>query len=228
MANRWGNSGKSGWLYFGGGAPKSLQMVIAAMKLKDNPWKESYNQPRHHFKKQRHYMSTKDHLVKAMVFLVVMYGCESWITKKAECRRIDDFWTVVLEKTLDSPLDWKEIQPVHAKGNQSWLIHRKDRCWSWNSKTLAMWCEELTHWKRPWCWETLKAGGAGDDRGWDCWMASPTPWTWVWASSGSWWWTGKPGVLESMGLQSQTRLSDWNELNWPKWYYGILHYMYIW
>ena len=66
---------------------------------------------------------------------------------------------------------------------------------------LATWCEELSHWKRPWCWERLKARGEGDNRGWDGWMASPSRWTWVWTSSGSWWWTGKPGVLQSMGSQ---------------------------
>ena len=68
--------------------------------------------------------------------------------------------------------------------------------------------------KRPWCWERLKVGGEGDDRGWDCWMASPTQWTWVWVISRSWWWTGKTGMLQSMGPQSQTRLSDWTKLNW--------------
>ena len=66
---------------------------------------------------------------------------------------------------------------------------------------LATWYEELIHWKRPWCWERLKAGGEGDDRGWDGWMASPTQWTWVWEDSGSWWWIGRPGVLQSMGSQ---------------------------
>ena len=91
-------------------------------------------------------------------------------------------------------------------------IHWKDWCWSWNSNTLATWCEELTHWKRPWYWERLKAEGEGDNRGCDGWLASPTQWTWVWVSSGSWWWTGKPGVLQSMGLQ-RVRL-DWaTELN---------------
>ena len=80
-------------------------------------------------------------------------------------------------------------------------VHWKDWCWSWSSNTLATWCEELTHLKRPWCWERLKAGGEGDDRGWDGWMASPTQWTWVWVSSRSWWRTGRPGVLQSMGLQ---------------------------
>ena len=88
-----------------------------------------------------------------------------------------------------------------------------DWCWSWNSNTLAIWCKELTHWKRPWCWERLKAGGEGDDREWDGWMTSPTPWTWVWASFRSWWWTGKPSVLQSMGLQRVGH--DWvTELNW--------------
>ena len=89
----------------------------------------------------------------------------------------------------------------------------KDWCWSWNSSTLAISCEELTHWKRLWCWEGLGAGGEGDDRGWDGWMASLTWWTWVWVNSGSWWWTGRPGVLRFMG--SQRVGHDWaTELNW--------------
>ena len=80
------------------------------------------------------------------------------------------FWTVVLEKTLESPLDCKEVQPVHPKGNQSWIfIHWKDWCWSWNSSALATCWEELTHLKIPWCWERLRAGGEGDDRGWVGW-----------------------------------------------------------
>ena len=91
-------------------------------------------------------------------------------------------------------------------------IHWKNWCWSWNSSILATWCKELTHWKRPWSWERLKVGGEGNDRGWDGWMASPTQWTWMWASSRSWWWTGKPGVLQSMGLQRVRH--DWaTELN---------------
>ena len=130
---------------------------------------------------------------------------ESWAPKNW-C-----FWTVVLEKTLER-VPW-----TARRSNQSILkeiilnIHWKDWCWSWNSNTLATWCEDLTHLKRPWCWERLKAG-EGDDRGWDGCMASLTRWTWVWARFGSWWWTGKPGVLQSMGSQSQTWLSDWIEL----------------
>ena len=77
----------------------------------------------------------------------------------------------------------------------------KDWCWSWSSNILVTWCKELTQWKRPWCWERLRAGGEGDDRGWDGWMASLTQWTWVWANSRRWWRTGKPGVLQSRKLQ---------------------------
>ena len=98
--------------------------------------------------------------------------------------------------------------------------HRKDRWWSWNSNSLAMWCEELTHWKRPWCWERLKAGGEGDNRGWGGWMASLTQRTWVWASSQSWWRTGEPGVLQSMGSQRVEHTTE--QLNWfssNSWFY---------
>ena len=92
-------------------------------------------------------------------------------------------------------------------------VHWKDWCWSWNSNTLATSCEELTYWKRSWCWEGLRAGGEGDDRGWDGWMASPTRWAWVWVNSGSLWWTGRPGVLRFMELQRVGH--NWaTELNW--------------
>ena len=90
--------------------------------------------------------------------------------------------------------------------------------WCWSSNTVATWCKELPHWKRPWCWERLEAGREGDGRGWDSWMASLTQWTWVWASSGCWWRTGKPVVLQSMG--SQRVGHDWvTELNWNFEYY---------
>ena len=112
------------------------------------------------------------------------------------------FWTVMLEKTLESPSDCKEILNIHLK----------DWCWSWSSNSLATCCKELTHWKRPWCWERLKAGGEGDDRGWDGWMASPTRWAWVWVNSESWWWTGRPVKLRPHGVaKSGTQLSDWTE-----------------
>ena len=120
---------------------------------------------------------------------------ESWALKNW-C-----FWTAVLEKTLESPLDCKEIWPVHAKENQSWIfIGRTDA----EAETPILWPPDAKNWlvgKRPWLWERLKAGGEGDDTGWDGWMASLTQWTWVWVNSGSWWWTGRPGMLQSMGSQ---------------------------
>ena len=120
---------------------------------------------------------------------------------------------MVLEKTLESPLDCKEIQPVHLKGDQSWVFIGRTDVKAETPNTLATWFKELTHWKRPWCWEGLGAGGEGDDRWWDGWMASPTWWTWVWVNSGSWWWTGRPGVLQFM--VSQTVRYCWvTELNW--------------
>ena len=116
-----------------------------------------------------------------------------------------------------APLDCKKIQPAHPKGNKSWIFIGRTGCWSWTSNTLATWCKELTHWKRPWCWERLKAGEEGDNRGWDGWMASPTQWTWVWVISWSWWWTGRPGVLQSMGSNKELDMAEqlnWTELNW--------------
>ena len=136
---------------------------------------------------------------------------ESWALKNW-C-----FWTVVLEKTLESPLDCKEIQPLNPKGNQFWIFIGRTEA---ESETLILWPPEvLTHGKRPWCWERLKVGREGDDRAWDCWMASLTQWTWVWVSSGSWWWTRKPGVLQSM--KSKRVGPDWvTELNWTYRYKG--------
>ena len=111
-----------------------------------------------------------------------------------------DFWTVVLEETLESPLDCKEIQPVHPKGNQSWIfIGRTDA----EAEPPILWPPDVKNWligKDPDAGK-LKAEGEGVGRGWDGWMVSPTQWTWVWASSRKWWWTGKPGVLQSMGSQ---------------------------
>ena len=252
-------------------------------------------------------LPTKVHLVTAMVFPVVMYGCESWPIKKVERWRIDVLelwcwrrilrvlWTArksnqsILKEIspeyslqrrrqwhptpvllpgkfhgwrslvgcspwgckesdtterlhfhfslphigegngnplqcscLENPRDggawWAAIYGVSQSrtrlkrlSSSSSSIHWKD--WSWNSNILVTWCEKLTHWKRPWCWERLKAGGEGDDRGWDGWMASLTWWTWVWASSGSWWWTGNCGMLQSM--ESQRVRHNWvTELNW--------------
>ena len=148
-----------------------------------------------------------------MDFLVVIYGCESWTLKKAEHQRIDAFELWCWRKLLKGRLCGDSTSPSKRKSVLN--IHWKDWCWSCSSNTLVTRCEEVTHWKRPWCWERLKAGEEGDNRGWDGWMASPTQWTWVWVSSGSWWWTGKPGMLQSMG--SQRVGHNWKtELNWAR------------
>ena len=163
-------------------------------------------------------LPTKADQVKAMVFPVVMYGCESCTLKQAECQRINVFELWCWRRLLRVP--WtarranqyilKEISPEYSL----------EGCWSWNSNILATWREEMTHWKRTWWWERLKAGGEGDERGWDGWMASPTQWTWVWVSSGSWWWTGRPGMLLFMG--SWRVGHDWvSELNWTE--LSLLH-----
>ena len=137
------------------------------------PWKKSYDQPRVIT------LPTKIHIVKAMIFPVWIGELdhkEGWAPKNWGS------WTVVLRvpwtarRSNQSIL--KEISPEYSL--EGLMLKLK----------LQSWCEELTHWKRPWCWERLKAGGEGDDRVWDGWMASPTRWTWVWVSSGSWWWTG--------------------------------------
>ena len=123
------------------------------------------------------------------------------------------FWTVVLEKSLESPFDWKEIKQVNHKGNQSWILIGRTGAEAEAPVTLATWLEGLTHWKRSWCWERWKAGGDGDDRGWDGWMVSLTRWAWIWVNSRNWWWTGRPGMLLFMG--SQRVGYDWEtELNY--------------
>ena len=133
---------------------------------------------------------------------------ESWAQKNG-C-----FWTMVLEKTLESPLDCKEIQPVHPKENQFWVFTGRT---DFEAKTPILWPpdEKLTHWISPWCWERLRAGGEGDDRGWDGWMASPPQRTWVWVDSGSWWQDKEAWHAAVHGVtKSRTRLSKWTELNW--------------
>ena len=148
------------------------------------------------------------------IFPVVMYGCEIWTIKKTEHQRIDPFklWC------------WRRLLRVPWTARSSNLSTLKKICPEYSLEglmlklklhTLATWYEELTHWNRPWCWERLKAGGDGDDRGCDVWMALLTQWTWVWASSRRWWRTGKPGMLQFMGLQRfrhdrETKQHQWN------------------
>ena len=137
MANRWGNNGNSGWLYFSGLQNHCRWWLQPWNEKTLTPWKENYDQPRQHIKKQRHYFACKVHLVKAMVFPVVMYRCKNWTIKKAECQS-DERWKI------------------------------------------------------------------------DGWLASPSPWMWIWVNSGSWWWAGRPGVLPS--IDSQRVGHNWTEL----------------
>ena len=156
-------------------------------------------------------LPTKVHIVKAMVFPVVMYGCDIWTVKKAEHRRIDAFELWCWRRLLTVP--W-----TTRRSNQSILKEISPGC-SLEGLMLKLKLRYFGYLMRradPWCWETLMAGGDGDDRGWDGWMSSPTGWTWVWVNPGSWWWVGRPSVLQSMGLQRVRH--DWaTELNWTEW-----------
>ena len=191
-------------------APKSLQMVTAAMKLKTlAPWKKSSDQPRQHIKNQRHYFADKGLFSQSYCFSsghVWMWELEykeSW-TPKNWC-----FWTVMLEQTLESPLDCKEIQP-----HQSWIcIGRTDA----EAEAPTLWPPDAKNWligKDPDAgkdWRREK----GMIRGWDGWMTSLIPWTWIWVSSEGWWRTGKPDVLQSIGSQRVGR--DWaTKLHWAE------------
>ena len=160
----------------------------------------------------------KVRLVKAMVFPVVMYGRESWSIKKAECWRLDAFELWCWRRLLRVP--W-----TARRTNQSILkeislgVHWKDWCWGWNSSTLATWCEELTHLKRPWCWERLRAGGEGDDRGWYGWMASPMQWTWGWTPGVS----DRQGSLACCGSWGHKESDMTEPLNWSE-LMSIMHF----
>ena len=196
MANIWGNSG---WLYFLGSKitadgdcsheiKRCLLLGTKVMTTLDSI-----------LNSRDITLPTKVRLVKAVVFPVVVYGCECWTVKKAECWRIDAFELLCWRRFLRVP--WtarrsnqsilKEISPDYSL--EGLMLKLKLQYFGYLMR-------RTDSWKRPWCWERFKSGREGDDRGWDGWMASSTQWTWVWASSGCWWWTGKqPGVLQSMG-----------------------------
>ena len=170
------------------------------------PWKKSCGQPRQHIQKQRHYIVNKGLSSQSYGFS----SSHAWMWEldhkgswepKHWC-----FWTVVLEKTLESPLDSKEIKSVNFKGNQPWiLIGRTDT----EAEAPILWLSDvksqLIGKKKPWWWERLKAGGEGGDRGWDSWMILLIQWTWIWASFRRWWRTGKSGLLHSTRLQRVRR-----------------------
>ena len=151
-------------------------------------------------------LPTEVHLVKAMVFLVVVSGCEIQSINKAEHWITDAFELWCWRRLLRVP--W-----IARRSNQS-ILKEINPEYSLEGLMLKLklqyfghWCKEQTHWKRLWCWERLKAGREGDDRRWADWMASPTQWIWVWANSGTWWRTGRPGMLQSMG--SKRVGNDW-------------------
>ena len=200
MVNRWGNNGNSVRLYFLGiqnhcshEIKRRLLLGRKAMANLDSI-----------LKSRDIYLPTKAHLVKAMVFPVVMYGCESWTLKRSEHWRIDAFelwfWRRLLRVSWTSRRSNQSLLKVISPGcsleGLMLKLKLQDWFWSWNSSTLATWCEELTHLRRPWCW-----------------MASLTRWMWVSVNSGSWWWTGRPGMLRFMG--SQRVGQDWaTDLIW--------------
>ena len=176
------------------------------------PWKESYDQPRQHIKKQRHYFANKGPSSQGYGFPVVMYGCQSWTVKKAEHRRIDAFELWCWRRLLRVP--W-----TARRSNQSILKEISPGC-SLEGLLLKLKLQYFGHlmWRADSLEKTLMLGKIegrreGDDRGWDGWMASPTWWTWVWVNSRCLWWTGRPGVLQFMGLQRVGQ--DWaTELNY--------------
>ena len=177
------------------------------------PWKESYDQPRQHIKKQRHYFANKGPSSQSYGFSI----SHIWMLEldyKAECQRTDAFKLWSWRRLLRVP--W-----AVRRSNQSILKEISPEC-SLEGLMLKLKLQYFGHlmWrtdflKRPWCWERLKVGGEGDDRGWDGWMASQTQWTWVWVNSRSWRWTGRPGMLQSMG--SHRVEQNWaTELNWTQ------------
>ena len=224
MANRWGKMETVTDFIFLGSKITVDGDCSHEMKKTLAPWKKSIRNRGSILKCRDITLLTNVHIVKVMIFPVVMYGCEGWTIKKAEHRRIDAFELWDWKRLLRVP--WtarrfnqsilKEISPEYSL--QGLMLKLK-------LQYFDTWCEELTHLKRSWWWEWVKVGGEEDDRGWDCWMASPTQWTWVWVSSGSWWWTGKSGVLQSMGSPrvGHDRVTElnWNSLWFEPYFFNL-------
>ena len=173
-------------------------------------WKKSYDQPKQHIKKQIHYFAKKSPSSQSNGFS--MYGCKSWTIKKAEHQRIDAFelwcWRRLLRvpwtARRSNPFIPKEISPEYSL--EGLMLKQKLQ---YSSHLMR----RTDSFEKTQCWERLREGGEGEDRGWDGWMVSLTQWRWVWVNSGSWWWTRMPGFLQSIGLW---RIShDWViELKW--------------
>ena len=194
----WGKIGNSGRLYFLRLQNHCKWWLQPWNEKTLAPWKESHDRPRQHVEKQRHHFAYKDPYSQSYGFFssrVWMWELdhkEGWVQKNW-C-----FQTVVLEKTLESPLNSKEIQPVNSKENQLWIFTRKADVEA-EAQYFGYLIWRAASLERPWWWERLRARGKGGNRGWDGWMASVTQWTWVWADSGSWWRMGMPGMLLSIG-----------------------------
>ena len=204
MANRWGENRSSDRLYFLGLQNHCSHEIKSCLLL----GRKVMTNLDSIFKTKDITLLTKVHLVKAM--FVFFFSSQVWMweldLKEVWVLKNWYFQTVVLEKTLEGCLDCKEIKPVHPKKNQPWLfLGRTD------AEALVLWSHVVMSWLtgKDWFWERLRAGGEGSNRGWDGWVASSTQWSWVWANSWRCWRIGKPGVLQSMGSQSWTRLSDW-------------------
>ena len=164
-------------------------------------WKESYDKSRQQIKKQRHHFADKGPYSQSYGFSSSHVGIWELNHKKGWVLNNWCFGIVVLEKTLESHLNSKDIKPVNPKGNESWIFTERTDAEAEAPNSLATWCEELAHWNKPWCWERLRAGGDGGDRGWDYWMAPLNQWTWVWTSSAWRWRTGKSRVPYSIGME---------------------------
>ena len=207
MANRWGNNGNRERFYFGelqsDCSHEIKRHLLLGRKVITN-LDSILKEQRHNFANtgpsSQSYCFSTSH-----VWMSELDYRESWALKNC-C-----FWTVVLEKTLEIPLDSKEIKPINPKGNQPWIL--SGRIIDAEADTVILWPPDVRTDSLEKSLMLGKIEGRRKRRGWDVWMASPTQWTWVWVNSGSWWWTGKPGVLQSMG--SQRVGHDWEtELNW--------------
>ena len=217
MANRWGTSGNSGRLYFRGLQNHCRWWLHPWNQKTLTLWKEIYDQPRQHIEKQRHNFVNKGLSSQGYDFScghVWMWELdykENWAPKNS-C-----FWTVVLEKTLECSLDERRSnQPILKEISPEYSFERL--MLKLKPQYFGHLMQRADSLKRTWCWERLRAGGERDDRGWDGWMASPTQWTWVWVNSGSWWWTGRPGVLQFMGSQRIRHNWATEQTNWTVWF----------
>ena len=213
MANRWGNNGNSERFIFLGSKITADGDCSHEIKSRLLLERKAMNNLDSLLKSRNITLPTKVCLVKAMVFPVVT--CESWTIKKSECWRIDAFELWCWRRLLRVP--W-----IARRSNQS-ILKEISPEYSLEELMLKLKLQYFGHlmWRVDSLEKSLMlggigAGGEGDDRGWDDWMASPTRWTWVWVNSGSWWWSGRPGVLQFTGSQSRTRLSNWTELNWSQ------------